>query len=204
MLVVGIPLWSVICGTNQYPPPFPRAPLQPPITHTQTLTSVLVDCDGAGVSQNLQVPDDPLELSGGHADGGLVFGVRDAEVVSVNVHELELEVAHAVVLLTLEHEGKAVGRVLGLEGDDVGVVGAFEDLAEVAAVESKTDVPVATEVVEAITAEGNGAKGDVGAVHSLDGKSLLGAVNVGIEDEILSWEGGGERGGGGGGGEREN
>ena len=64
--------------------------------------SLLGDGNGAGVSEDLEVTDDALELGGGHADGGLVLGLRDAEVVGVNVHELELKVRDAVLVLIQE------------------------------------------------------------------------------------------------------
>ena len=50
--------------------------------------SVLVHGNGAGVSEDLKVPDDPLELSRRHTDSGLVLGVWDSKVVGINVHEL--------------------------------------------------------------------------------------------------------------------
>lgn len=46
--------------------------------------------NGAGIAEDLEVADDALELSRGHLDGALVLGVRDAKLLGVNVHELEL------------------------------------------------------------------------------------------------------------------
>lgn len=46
--------------------------------------------NGAGVAEDLEVADDALELSGRHLDGALVLGVGNAELLGVNVHELEL------------------------------------------------------------------------------------------------------------------
>jgi hypothetical protein len=43
-----------------------------------------------------------------------VLRVRDAELLRVDVHELELEVRDAVGILGLEHEGDDVAGVLGL------------------------------------------------------------------------------------------
>jgi hypothetical protein len=43
-----------------------------------------------------------------------VLRVRDAELLRVDVHELELEVRDVVGILGLEHEGDDVAGVLGL------------------------------------------------------------------------------------------
>ena len=59
-----------------------------------------------------EVAADALELGGGHLDLALVLGVRDAQVLGVDVHELELEVGDAVLVLRLEHESEVVGGVL--------------------------------------------------------------------------------------------
>ena len=80
---------------------------------------------------------------------------------------------------------KRVLSHLSLEGDGVRVVGTLQNLAKVATVEAEGDVAVAPKVVEAVGAEGDGAEGDVGAVHGLDAEALLGAVNVGVGDEVL-------------------
>ena len=45
-----------------------------------------------------QVVADTLVLAAGHGDGGHVVGVWDAQVLAVNVHELQLKVAYAVFL----------------------------------------------------------------------------------------------------------
>tara|TARA_B110001452_G_scaffold13284_1_gene10969 strand:- start:515 stop:1012 length:498 start_codon:yes stop_codon:yes gene_type:complete len=95
------------------------------------LDAVLGDGDGDGVAQDGQVAADALELAsrpvtkrvgrsvgglamswcpaagdgrgGGcvHLDLALVLGIGDAEVLRVNVHELELEVRDAVLRLVL-------------------------------------------------------------------------------------------------------
>ena len=46
--------------------------------------------NGASVTQYLKVTDDSLKLSGTELDGALVGSVRNSELVSFNVHELQL------------------------------------------------------------------------------------------------------------------
>jgi len=128
----------------------------------------------------------------GHLHCAPVLRVRNAEVVGVNIHELELKVRYPLRVLALEQESELLPLVLGLEGYHVVVVGALEDLAEVGGVEAEGDVAVAPVVVEAVAAESDDAEGDVGGVHRLDGHALGGAVDVGVGDEL-----------GGGGRERE-
>lgn len=46
--------------------------------------------DGAGVSQDLEVADDPLKLFRVHLNGALVGGVGDAKLLALNVHQLQV------------------------------------------------------------------------------------------------------------------
>ena len=55
-----------------------------------------------------------LELARGHLDDALVVRVGDAEVLRVDVHELELEVANAVAVLALKQEARGVAVVIRL------------------------------------------------------------------------------------------
>lgn len=48
----------------------------------------------------------------------------------VNVHELHLVFAHTVLLGRLKDEAKRVGVVGSLEGNDIVVLGALENLGE--------------------------------------------------------------------------
>ena len=95
------------------------------------------------------------------------------------------KVGNAILSLGLEHEGEGVSLVLGLEGHDVVVAGALEDLGHVGRVEAKGDGAVTPEVVEAGGAEGDGHEGHVRGVHGLDGQLILGAVDVGVLNEVL-------------------
>ena len=52
-----------------------------------------------------QVAADAHELGGGHLDDCTVLGVRDAQVLAVNIHQLQLKVAD-LVLVWQEREGE--------------------------------------------------------------------------------------------------
>ena len=92
-----------------------------------------------------QVRCDALELGRRHADGRGVLGVRDAEVLLVNVHELEVVLRDPVRLGALEDEVEDVGRILGLEGEDVLVLGGAQHLGERREVDAEGNVAVASE-----------------------------------------------------------
>jgi hypothetical protein len=50
------------------------------------------------VTNAAEVPADALVLRRGHLDGGCVVCVRDAQVFTVNVHQLDLKVTDAVLV----------------------------------------------------------------------------------------------------------
>jgi hypothetical protein len=50
------------------------------------------------VTNAAEVPADALVLRCGHLDGGCVVCVRDAQVFTVDVHELDLKVTDAVLI----------------------------------------------------------------------------------------------------------
>ena len=107
-----------------------------------------------------------------------------SHLLLTNVHKLKLEVTNALLVGALEHERKGIPLILRLHGDNVTVVRALEDLAEVDGVEAEGGVAVAAVVVEAVGAKGDGAEGHVGGVHGLDGETVGGAVDVGVGDEL--------------------
>ena len=73
------------------------------------LDSLLGAGDYHGLTKLGQVPDNPLELSGGHLDDGTVVGVGDAEALLVQVHQLHLVVGNLFPVGRFEHEGNGVG-----------------------------------------------------------------------------------------------
>ena len=81
-------------------------------------------------------------------------------------------------------EGRAPGRreeVIGRWERRGGVVGTYH----VGEVHAHGHVAVAAVVLEAVRSEEEGHEGDVGGVHRLEREAVVGAVEVGIGDEIL-------------------
>ena len=79
----------------------------------------------------------------------------------VNVHQLDVVLADSVALGALEDEVDDIGRVLGLEGQDVLVLGSTEDLLQRDKVDAEGDVAVASEWREGVGLEQHGDEGDV-------------------------------------------
>lgn len=121
-----------------------------------------------GIAEDGEISDDSLELARGHAHGAAVLGIGDAQVLGLDVHELELELGHAALGGRLEGHGESISTLDGLEGDDVLVAGALEDLGEVGGVEAERDGLVAAVLGEAVRAHHESAQGHVGGVHRLN------------------------------------
>lgn len=103
----------------------------------------------------------------------------------VNVHELQVVLADAVVLAALKDQVKHVGGVLGLERENIFVLGSAEHLGERGQVDTEGDVAVASVRRKAFGLEHHGHKGNVGVVHGLEGDTRVIAVEVAVLDEIL-------------------
>lgn len=67
----------------------------------------------------------------------------------------------------LEHEGEGVASILGLEGDDVVVAGALEDLGDRGKVEAERDGAVAAVVLESLATHQKRDERNVRGVHGL-------------------------------------
>jgi hypothetical protein len=50
------------------------------------------------VSDAAKIFADPHKLSRRHADDGLVLGIRDSEVLAINVHQFHLEIRDLILL----------------------------------------------------------------------------------------------------------
>jgi hypothetical protein len=138
-----------------------------------------------GLRQSTQVSADALELSGGHGDGRRIVGLWDAEMLLVDVHELDVVLADPVVGCVLEDQVDDVRRVLCLERQDIVALCSAQHLCERAEVDAKGDVAVASEGREGLGSQQHGDEGDVGVVHGLQGDAGVIAVEVAILDEIL-------------------
>lgn len=149
------------------------------------LDAVLARLDVDALAHGHQVGRDALELGARHADGGRVLGVGNAQVLLVNVHELEVVLGDAVVFGGLEHEVEHVGRVLGLERQDVLVLGGAQHLGQRGQVDAERNVAVASEGGEGLRLEHHGYQGDVRVVHGLQRDAAVVAVEVAVLHEVL-------------------
>ena len=78
-----------------------------------------------------------------------------------------------------------VTHVLGLDSDDVIVVGALKNLGEARHVHANAHVAVASVVLEAVGLELHRHQRHVGRVHCLQGDACGRAVEVGLGHEVL-------------------
>lgn len=149
------------------------------------LDAVLGRLDVDALAHGHQVGRDALELGARHRDGRSVLGVGDAQVLLVNVHQLEVVLGDAVVFGALKDEVEHVGRVLGLERQDVLVLRGAEDLGQRSQVDAERNVAVAPEGREGLRLEHHGYERDVRVVHGLEGDSRVIAVEVAVLHEVL-------------------
>ena len=149
------------------------------------LDAVLARLDVDALAHGHEVSGDALELGRRHADGGRVLGVGNAQVLLVNVHELEVILGDAVVFGRLEDEVEHVGRVLGLKRQDVLVLGGAQHLGQGGKVHAQRDVAVAPEGREGLRLEHHGYQSDVRVVHGLERDTAVVAVEVAVLHEIL-------------------
>ena len=104
----------------------------------------------------------------------------------VNVHELEIILSHAIVVGVLEGEVENVGRILGLESENVLVLGGAKHLGERRQVDAKRKVAIAAEGGEGFCLEHHGHEGNMAIVHGLEGDSAVIAVEVAVHYKILN------------------
>mmetsp|Transcript_6420 Transcript_6420/g.16232 ORF Transcript_6420/g.16232 Transcript_6420/m.16232 type:complete len:291 (+) Transcript_6420:88-960(+) len=158
------------------------------------LDAVLGDGDLDGVTQCAvvlavteqgEITAGALELSGRHLDHGLGITLRDSEQLALDVHQLELKVGDLGLLLALEHERDGVTLVVRLDGELVFVASTLENLAHRVEVDAQGHIAIAAVVLEALGTQKHGHQRDVTAVHRLQADALLGALKVGLLDQIL-------------------
>lgn len=103
----------------------------------------------------------------------------------INVHELEVVLANAIVFTALEDKVQHVRGVLSLERQDILVLGGTEHLGQGCQIHSQGDITVASVWRESLSLQHHGDKRDVRVVHGLQRDAGVIAVEVAILDEIL-------------------
>lgn len=102
----------------------------------------------------------------------------------VNVHELEIVLVQPVRLRALEHEVDHVGRVVGLDGQDIFILSGAEHLGQGDEVDAEGDVSVASVRGEGFGEELHRDQRHVGVIHGLEGNAGIIAVKVAVLHEV--------------------
>jgi hypothetical protein len=155
-------------------------PFYQTLTHVQAQTPQLTR-----FRNRTQVPANPLELCAGQGDGSAIVGLGDTEVLLVDVHELDIILADTVVLGVFEDQAEHVRRVLRLQRQGIIALRRTQHLLQTAQVDSQRDVPVASELREALRLQMHRHQRDVRVVHRLQRNSRIIAVKVAILDQVL-------------------
>lgn len=154
---------------------------RPRITHGDTPSSLPL----TRFRQKIQIPANALEFHRRHLNRSSILGVRDGQVLLVNVHELDIVLAQPVGLGALKHQVHRVGRVLRLQSQDVFILGSAQDLGQRAQVDAEGDVAVTAVGGETLCTEEHGDQGNVRVVHGLEGDPGVIAVEVAVLDQVL-------------------
>ena len=135
----------------------------------------------------MHVPDDLLELCGGHRDdaGELHRGNLDGDYVDLN--ELEAEPGDTLLFAVQDLDPELCGILLVHKEHDTLVVGnCLNELEEVDHIDSEHMLLGAVILVEAIGIQPEVNQDGVGAVHCHDLHALAVELDVGIREDILN------------------
>ena len=95
------------------------------------------------------------------------------------------EIRNARVLRALKQESQVISGIVGLEGNDVFIVCAFENLAQVCGVESQILCTITSVVVQSVAIEMDRNEGNMRGIHGLNGNAVVAAIHICILDQIL-------------------
>lgn len=132
-----------------------------------------------------EISADPLELRAGHVDGSRVLSVRNAQVLLVDVHKLDVVLAQPVAVRALEDHVHNVRCILRLQGQDILILCTAQDLLQRGQVDTEGDVTVAAERREGLGLQHHGHESHMGVVHGLEGDAGVIAVEVAVLDQVL-------------------
>jgi hypothetical protein len=106
-------------------------------------------------------------------------------VLLVNVHQLDIVLANAVVLRVLEDKVQGIRSILGLESKDVIVLSTPKHLRERREIDAEGYVTVAAKGAESFRLEVHRNESDMRVVHSLQSDPSIVAVKVAVLDEVF-------------------
>ena len=128
---------------------------------------VWVSSDGDCLAQGEELLAYLGVLVGVNGHHGLVLGLRDGEMLTVDSDEVETELSCPLGLGVLKHDPEMSCLLLCGECNGVRVVSQLHDLGKVGDGDSQHHVAVSTVVLESVHAQVQGNESDVRAVHSL-------------------------------------
>jgi hypothetical protein len=97
-----------------------------------------------GLRESHEVNADSLEFSRWHANRSRILGIRDPQMLLINIHKLQVILAQSITLAALEDQIKNIRRVLGLDGQDIFILGGAENFCKGGEVDTKSYVAVAS------------------------------------------------------------
>lgn len=97
-----------------------------------------------GFGQGHEICADPLELDRGHRDGSGVFGVRDTQVLLVDIHELQIILAQPIAVTALENQIEHIWCILGLERQDIFALGSTKNFRQRCQIDTKGEIAIAS------------------------------------------------------------
>jgi hypothetical protein len=137
------------------------------VTLATEADSLLVHTNLASITQDTEVTDNTLELGGGHLHVALVLRLGQAQVLRLDVHQLEAELGDAVLLRILEIHIQNIATILTLQGHHVVVATALQQLVQIGRVHTQSGVLITTVLIKSLGAKRKGTQRHMGGVHGL-------------------------------------
>ena len=139
------------------------------------------------LTQCVHIPDDLLELRGGHRDDAGELHRRDLDRDYIDLNKLETEPGDTLLLAIQDLDPELRGILLVHKEHDTLVVGnRLDKLEEVDHIDAEHMLLGAMILVEAIGIQAEMDQNRVGAIHRHDLHTLTVELDVGIREDILN------------------
>jgi len=106
-------------------------------------------------------------------------------VLLVDIHELQVILAHPIGLAALERQVQDIRSILSFDCQDILALSGAQDFGEGCEVDAERNVTIAPVWGESLSLEHHGDERDVRIVHGLEGDARVIAVEVAVLDEVL-------------------
>lgn len=100
--------------------------------------------DITGLGEGHEISANALELGGWHIDRSSVLGIRNTQVLLIDIHEFQVILAQSITLAALEHHVENIWRIICLECQNILILGSAENLCKGGKVDTKSDVTIAS------------------------------------------------------------